>query len=118
MIILKERVNSLLLKPIIPSYKTISHNHDKQSSLVEDLHDMYTTGYTMIIKQGYKGLGIGVNEHGIKYPIHIPSKIDFHGVGCSKSQVKEGDFNHHPPLHKLLPTPTLDNSDIRQGMAK
>lgn len=105
-------------KPIIPPYTTFSHDHDKQSSPLEDLHDMYTTGYTMITKQGYKGLGLGVNEHGVKYPIHIPSKPYLHGVGCLKSQVKEGDVNHRPPLHKLLPTITLDNSNIRQEVAK
>ena len=72
----------------------------------------------MITKQGYKGLGLGVNEHGIKYHIHIPSKPDLHGVGCSKSQVKEGEVNHHHLLHKLLPTPTLNNSNICQEVAK
>ena len=72
----------------------------------------------MITKKGYKGLGLGVNEYGIKYLVHIPSKLDLHGVHCSKSQVKEGDVNHHPHLHQLLPTPTLDNSDIRQEVAK
>ena len=41
-----------------------------------------------------------------------------HGVGCLKYQVKEGDVNHCPPLHKILPTPTLDNPDIRQEVVK
>ena len=72
----------------------------------------------MITKKGYKGLDLGVNEHNIKYPIHIPSKLDFHGVGCSKSQVKEGDVNHRTPFHNLLPRPTLDNFDIHQEVAK
>ena len=72
----------------------------------------------MTTKQGYKVLGLGVNEHGIKYLVHIPSKPDFHDVGCLKSQVKEGDVNHCPPLHKLLPTPTLDKSNICQEVAK
>ena len=99
-------------KPFIPSYTTFYFKHDKQSSFVEDLHDMYTKRYNMITKKGYKGLGLGVNEHDIKYPVHIPSKIYLHGVGCSNSQIKEGDVNHHPPLHKFLPTPTLDNSGI------
>ena len=46
---------------------------------------MYTTRYKIITKKGYKGLGLGVNEHGIKYLVHLPSKLNFHGVGYSKS---------------------------------
>ena len=101
-------------KPIIPSYTTFTYEHDKKSPLVEALHYMYTTGYNLIPKQGYKGLGLGVNEHGIKYLVHIPFKLDCHSIGFSKYQVKVGDVNHRPPLNKLLSTPALDNPDIHQ----
>ncbi|WP_044909138.1 hypothetical protein, partial [[Clostridium] innocuum] len=75
-------------KPIIPPYTTFTHEHDKQSPPVEALHNMYTTRYNMVTKQGYKGLGLGVNEHGIRFPVHIPPKPDMYGVGCSKSHIK------------------------------
>ena len=44
-------------KPIVPSYTTFTHEHNKQSPPLEDLHDMYIIGYTMITKQGFKCLG-------------------------------------------------------------
>ena len=80
---IKGKSKDTSFKPIISSYTTFPHEHDKQSPPIDDLHDMYTTRYTMIAKQGYKGLGLGVNEHGIKYLIYKPTKLDLHGVGCS-----------------------------------
>ena len=72
---------------------------------------MYTTGYTMVDKQGYKGLGLGINEQGIKKPIHSSPKQNMHGIGFPPSQFEVADLNYHPPLHILLPTPTLDHPD-------
>ena len=72
----------------------------------------------MITKKGYRVLGLGFNEHGIKYLVHIPPKLYLYGVFGLKYQVNIGDINAHPPLHNLLPTPTLHNFDIHQDVAK
>lgn len=40
------------------------------------------------------------------------------GLGFLLSQFKVVDFDHRPPLHVLLPTPSLDYLDTPQDVAK
>ena len=115
---IKGKGKEISSKPMIPPYTSFTYKIDNKSPTIEALHDMYTTGYNVITKQGYEGLALGVNENGIKYPILITSKPYLHCVGFSKYFVKEGDVNHHPSLHKRLPTLTLGNSDVHQEVAK
>ena len=72
----------------------------------------------MVAKQCCKGLGLGVNEHGIKNLINVSPKHDMHGIGYSSSQFHVADINYRPSLDILLPTPTLDHPDTPQDVAK
>ena len=59
--------------PIIPPYTTFSHTSSDTTFYPSTHCRTYTMGYNILTRQGYKGLGLVINEHGIKNPIDPPT---------------------------------------------
>lgn len=73
-------------------------------------------GYDIITRQGYKGLGLGIHEHGIKLHVHIPPRNPQRGPGY----ISPSNTPFRPPrpcLHLLLPTTTSSPSNTQEALA-